>query len=45
MPIRSIVRVTGVATYTIAKLPIDLGVACSLSQDRVLRDLPCRVLE
>lgn len=45
MSIRGTVRVTGAAKNTIAKLLVDVGVAASQYQDRVLRGLPCRVIE
>jgi IS1 family transposase len=40
--IRSTVRMTGVAKNTVTKLLVDLGTACSVYQDRVMRDLPCK---
>jgi IS1 family transposase len=39
--IRSTVRMTGVAKNTVTKLLVDLGTACSVYQDRVMRDLTC----
>lgn len=45
MSIRGTVRVTGVAKNTVAKLLVDIGVAASQYQDRVLRQLPCKVIE
>ncbi len=39
--IRSTVRMTGVAKNTVTKLLVDLGTACSVYQDRVMRDLSC----
>ena len=43
--IRATVRLTGVAKNTVTKLLVDLGAACSEYQDRVLRDLSCRLLQ
>jgi IS1 family transposase len=39
--IRSTVRMTGVAKNTVTKLLVDLGTACSVYQDQVMRDLTC----
>jgi IS1 family transposase len=41
MSIRATVRTTGVAKNTVVKLLSDLGLVCSIYQDRLLRDLPC----
>ena len=43
--IRSTVRMTGVAKDTVTKLLTDLGVVCSVYQDRAMRDLPCKRLQ
>jgi IS1 family transposase len=43
--IRATVRMTGAAKNTITKLLVDLGEACAVHQDQVLRDLPCKVVE
>lgn len=43
--IRATVRMTGAAKNTITKLLIDLGEACAVYQDQVMRDLPCKVVE
>jgi hypothetical protein len=43
--IRATVRMTSAAKNTITKLLVDLGEACASYQDRVLRDLPCKVVE
>lgn len=43
--IRSTVRMTGVAKNTVAKLLVDLGTACSVYQDRVMRDLSCQHIQ
>lgn len=40
--IRATVRMTGVAKNTVTKLLCDLGLACSLFQDKVLRNLSCK---
>jgi IS1 family transposase len=40
--IRATCRMTGVAKNTVVKLLVDLGTACSIHQDRVMRDLPCK---
>lgn len=39
--IRATVRMTGVAKNTVTKLLVDLGIVCSIHQDRVMRDLSC----
>lgn len=43
--IRATVRMTGAAKNTVAKLLRDLGEACSVYQDKVLRDLPCQRIQ
>ncbi len=43
--IRSTVRMTGAAKNTVTKLLVDLGGACSVYQDGVMRNLPCRRLQ
>jgi len=43
--IRSTCRMTGVAKNTVTKLLIDLGTACSVFQDRVMRDLTCERIQ
>lgn len=43
--INSTVRMTGVAKNTILKLLVELGTACTIYQDRVLRDLPCKRIQ
>jgi hypothetical protein len=40
--IRATVRMTGVAKNTVTKLLVDLGLVCSIYQDRLMRDLPCK---
>jgi IS1 family transposase len=39
------VRMTGVAKNTVTKLLVDLGTACSIYQDHVMRDLPCQRIQ
>ncbi|MFL5886318.1 MAG: IS1 family transposase [Thermoleophilaceae bacterium] len=43
--IRATCRMTGAAKNTVTKLLVDLGEACEKYQDRVMRDLPCGVVE
>src|ERR1700761_6038155 len=43
--IRATCRMTGAATNTVTKLLDDIGEAAAAYQDRVLRDLPCKVVE
>jgi IS1 family transposase len=43
--IRATVRMTGVAKNTVSKLLVDLGTVCSIYQDRVMRDLPCKRIQ
>lgn len=43
LSIRSTVRMTGVAKNTIVKLLAEIGEACNKYQDKVLRNLKCRV--
>lgn len=45
MSLRGTPRVTGVARMTIEKLLRDLGAACTGYQDRVLRDLTCKLIQ
>ena len=40
--LRAISRMTGASRNTINKLLVDLGAACSVYQDRVLRNLKCK---
>ena len=40
--IRATVRMTGVAKNTVVKLLAEIGLACELYQNRVLRGLPCK---
>src|SRR5687768_2848784 len=39
--IRATCRMTGAAKNTVLKLLCDLGAACSVYSDEVMRDLPC----
>lgn len=43
--IRATVRMTGVAKNTVTKLLADLGTACSVYQDKTMRDLPCERIQ
>ncbi len=43
--IRSTARITNTAINTVVKLLRDVGKACAEYQDRVLRDLPCRLIQ
>jgi IS1 family transposase len=43
--IRATVRMTGVAKNTVTKLLVDLGTACSVYQDQVMRDLTCERIQ
>src|SRR5919197_4680609 len=40
--IRATCRMTCAAKNTVTKLLVDLGTACSVYQDQVMRDLPCK---
>jgi IS1 family transposase len=43
--IRATVRMTGVSKNTVTKLLVDLGLVCSIYQDRFMRDLPCERIQ
>src|ERR1017187_613866 len=43
--IRSICRMFGVAKRTVTRLLVEVGAACHTYQDRVMRDLPCRLVQ
>src|SRR5665213_2109071 len=43
--IRGTVRMTGVAKNTVTKLLVDMGVVCSVMQDRAMRDLTCERIQ
>src|SRR5438045_1650649 len=38
-------RMTGVARNTVSKLLLDLGLVCSVHQDRAMRDLSCERIQ
>jgi IS1 family transposase len=42
---RSTQRLTGVAKKTVERLLIEMGKACSIYQDRVFRNLPCKIVQ
>ena len=43
--IRSVVRMTGVAKNTVARLLIEVGAACSEYMDRTMRGLSCKTIQ
>ncbi|MGA2737549.1 MAG: DDE-type integrase/transposase/recombinase [Bryobacteraceae bacterium] len=43
--IRSVCRMLGVAKRTVTRLLVEVGAACYEYQDRVMRDLPCRLVQ
>lgn len=43
--IRSVVRMTGIAKKTVARLLLEVGAVCSRYQDRVFQNLSCRRLQ
>jgi IS1 family transposase len=43
--IRATCRMTGVSKNTVVKLLTDLGLVCSIHQDRVMRDLSCERIQ
>src|SRR5438552_16183824 len=43
--IRATCRMTGVAKNTVTKLLVDMGTACSVALDEMMRDLPCERIE
>ena len=43
--IRGTVRITGVAKNTIVKLLAEIGAACQVYQDKVMRNLSCKTLQ
>jgi IS1 family transposase len=43
--IRATCRMTGVAKNTVVKLLGDMGLICSIHQDRLLRNLPCKRIQ
>jgi IS1 family transposase len=43
--IRATVRMTGVAKKTVMRVLVEVGQVCESYQDRVLRNLPCRLIQ
>jgi IS1 family transposase len=43
--IRATSRITGASQNTVMKLLVDLGTICSIYQDRMMRDLPCKRIQ
>jgi IS1 family transposase len=43
--LRATTRMAGCSINTVSKLLLDVGDACAEYQDRVLRDLPCKIIE
>jgi IS1 family transposase len=43
--IRSVCRMLGVAKRTVTRLLVEVGTACYEYQDRVMRNLPCRLVQ
>ena len=43
--IRATSRITGTSKNTVAKLLVDVGMACAEYQNEVLRDLPCKKIQ
>lgn len=43
--IRATVRMTGIAKNTVAKLLADIGIACEMYQNRILRNLACKRIQ
>jgi IS1 family transposase len=43
--IRAVCRMTGVSKNTVTKLLVDLGIVCSIHQDRAMRDLSCERIQ
>src|SRR5437764_2302963 len=43
--IRATVRLTGAAKNTVTKLLTDMGLVCSIYQDRAMRDLTCERIQ
>ena len=43
--LRAITRMTGCSINTVTKLLVDLGTACAIYQNEVLRSLPCKRLQ
>src|SRR6266550_3122827 len=43
--IRAIVRMLGISKNTVAKLLLEVGAACTVYQDKALRNLPCKRIQ
>lgn len=43
--LRSTVRMTGAAKKTVARLQVELGQACADYSDKVMRNLPCKIVQ
>jgi IS1 family transposase len=43
--LRSTVRLTGVAKKTVSRILVEVGEACAAYHDRIMRNLPCKVLQ
>ena len=43
--LRSITRITGVHRTTVMNLLADLGYACSIFQNRIFRNLSCKLIQ
>ena len=43
--LRSTVRLTGVAKKTVSRILVEVGEACAAYHDRIMRNLPCKVIQ
>jgi hypothetical protein len=43
--LRSTVRLTGVAKKTVARILVEVGEACASYHDKIMRNLPCKVIQ
>jgi IS1 family transposase len=43
--LRSTVRLTGVAKKTVSRILVEVGEACTAYHDRIMRNLPCKVIQ
>jgi len=43
--LRSTVRMTGVAKKTVSRILVEVGEACAAYSDKIMRNLPCKVLQ
>ena len=43
--LRSTVRLTGVAKKTVSRILVEVGEACAAYHDKIMRNLPCKVLQ